>query len=284
MRFLVKLDLPLAVLRIALIAALLPLAIGWRTPLFASWRTVALAVLLALPLMLLAIDIWTLRRARVACRAPDQRRLARACACCVRHHRDHRADVPLPALRRAGRRSGRARKARPAFPHRLSPPRRTAGAARSPRRRRRVHQRAERRGQVARGGPPQDRRMAGAAPRAEPSAAVGRDRSGRRAGVAGLAAADAPVFARRRRRVACRSGREARRAAPLRGASGPRARQPRRQPQFRAGGRPEPRHRQPRGSPLAHFIARDFDRPGGRRPKSRGFIARRCCRPACIAR
>jgi len=60
----VKLDLALAVLRIALIAAILPLAIGWRTPFFASWRTVALTVLLALPLLLIAIEVWTLRRAR----------------------------------------------------------------------------------------------------------------------------------------------------------------------------------------------------------------------------
>jgi len=60
----VKLDLALAVLRIALIVAMLPLGIGWRTPLFASWRYVALAVLLALPLVLVAIDIRTLRRAR----------------------------------------------------------------------------------------------------------------------------------------------------------------------------------------------------------------------------
>ena len=60
----VKLDLALAVPRIALIVAILPFAIGWRTPLFASWRYVALAVLLALPLILVAIEIWTLRRAR----------------------------------------------------------------------------------------------------------------------------------------------------------------------------------------------------------------------------
>ena len=64
MRLPVKLDLALAVLRIALIAAILPLAIGWRTPFFASWRTVALTVLLALPLLLIAIEVWTLRRAR----------------------------------------------------------------------------------------------------------------------------------------------------------------------------------------------------------------------------
>ena len=63
MRLSGKLDLAFAVLRIALIGAILPLAIGWRTPFFASWRTVALAVLLALPLLLLAFEVWTLRRA-----------------------------------------------------------------------------------------------------------------------------------------------------------------------------------------------------------------------------
>lgn len=62
MRLPVKLDLAFAVLRIALIAMLLPLALGWRTPFLASWRIVALAALLALPLLLLAFEIWTLRR------------------------------------------------------------------------------------------------------------------------------------------------------------------------------------------------------------------------------
>jgi len=62
MRIPVRLDLALIVLRIVLILGLLPFAIGWRTPLFASWRYVALAVLLALPLMLIATEIWTLRR------------------------------------------------------------------------------------------------------------------------------------------------------------------------------------------------------------------------------
>ena len=63
LRIPVKLDLALIAARIVLVAALLPFAIGWRTPLFASWRLVALAVLLALPLALIAAEIWTLRRA-----------------------------------------------------------------------------------------------------------------------------------------------------------------------------------------------------------------------------
>ncbi|MGB9369499.1 MAG: glycoside hydrolase family 3 N-terminal domain-containing protein [Xanthobacteraceae bacterium] len=48
--------------RIALVAALLPLAIGWRTPLLTTWRPIALIALLAVPLVVIAIDIWTLRR------------------------------------------------------------------------------------------------------------------------------------------------------------------------------------------------------------------------------
>jgi len=48
--------------RIALIAALLPLAIGWRTPLLTTWRPIALVVLLGVPLIVIAIDLWTLRR------------------------------------------------------------------------------------------------------------------------------------------------------------------------------------------------------------------------------
>jgi beta-N-acetylhexosaminidase len=53
-----------ALARLALIAALLPFAIGWRTPLFASWRIVALVALLAIPLLLIAFEVWTLRRSR----------------------------------------------------------------------------------------------------------------------------------------------------------------------------------------------------------------------------
>ena len=62
MRIPVRLDLALIVLRIVLILGLMPFAIGWRTPFFASWRYVALAVLLALPLMLIATETWILRR------------------------------------------------------------------------------------------------------------------------------------------------------------------------------------------------------------------------------
>src|SRR5215207_2908661 len=42
----------------------MPFAIGWRTPLFAGWRYTALAVLIALPALLIAFEIWTLRRMR----------------------------------------------------------------------------------------------------------------------------------------------------------------------------------------------------------------------------
>jgi beta-N-acetylhexosaminidase len=48
--------------RIALIASILPFAIGWRTPLFTTWRPVALVVLLALALLVIAAEAWTLRR------------------------------------------------------------------------------------------------------------------------------------------------------------------------------------------------------------------------------
>lgn len=48
--------------RIVLIVGVLPFAIGWRTPLFTTWRSVALAVLLVLPLLVIAAEAWTLRR------------------------------------------------------------------------------------------------------------------------------------------------------------------------------------------------------------------------------
>jgi len=51
----------LALARIALIACALPLAIGWRTPLFASWRLTALTVLLVVPLAMLARELMTWR-------------------------------------------------------------------------------------------------------------------------------------------------------------------------------------------------------------------------------
>lgn len=52
--------------RIAVILALLPFAIGWRTPLFASWRLTALIVLIALPLAVIAAEVWALRTRRQA--------------------------------------------------------------------------------------------------------------------------------------------------------------------------------------------------------------------------
>jgi len=79
LRIPVKLDLALITVRIVLVAALLPFAIGWRTPLFASWRYLALAVLLALPLALIAAEIWTLRAsASRALRAMSRASLALA--------------------------------------------------------------------------------------------------------------------------------------------------------------------------------------------------------------
>src|SRR5438309_814159 len=42
----------------------MPFAIGWRTPLFASWRYTALAALIVLPLILAAFEFWMLRRAQ----------------------------------------------------------------------------------------------------------------------------------------------------------------------------------------------------------------------------
>jgi beta-N-acetylhexosaminidase len=57
-----KLDLALIAIRIAAILAVMPLAIGWRTPLFASWRITALVALLVVPLLLVLAEAWTLRR------------------------------------------------------------------------------------------------------------------------------------------------------------------------------------------------------------------------------
>jgi beta-N-acetylhexosaminidase len=61
-----RLDLALIAVRIALILAIMPFAVGWRTPLFAGWRYTALAILIALPALLIAFEIRTLRRVRHA--------------------------------------------------------------------------------------------------------------------------------------------------------------------------------------------------------------------------
>jgi beta-N-acetylhexosaminidase len=50
----------LLLLRLGIAIALLPLAIDWRSPLLASLRPAALAALIVLPLLLIAIDGWTL--------------------------------------------------------------------------------------------------------------------------------------------------------------------------------------------------------------------------------
>ena len=50
--------------RIALLVAIMPFAIGWRTQLFASWRYAALAALIVLPLLLIALEILLMWRAR----------------------------------------------------------------------------------------------------------------------------------------------------------------------------------------------------------------------------
>src|SRR6266487_2868271 len=51
----------------------MPLAIGWRTPLFAGWRYTALAMLIVLPLILIGFEFWMLRRTRKASGAAPRR-------------------------------------------------------------------------------------------------------------------------------------------------------------------------------------------------------------------
>ncbi|MGZ5841954.1 MAG: glycoside hydrolase family 3 N-terminal domain-containing protein [Xanthobacteraceae bacterium] len=55
------LNVAFALARFILIAAMMPFAIGWRTPLFASSRYIALAALIILPLILIAFEFWMLR-------------------------------------------------------------------------------------------------------------------------------------------------------------------------------------------------------------------------------
>ena len=67
------LNVAFALARFVLIAALMPLAIGWRTPLFSSWRYAALAMLIILPSISIAFEFWMLRGTK----APQGSRLLR---------------------------------------------------------------------------------------------------------------------------------------------------------------------------------------------------------------
>ena len=64
------LNVAFAFARFVLIAAMIPFAIGWRTPLFASWRYIALAVLIILPLILIAFEFLMLRRSKAPHSSP----------------------------------------------------------------------------------------------------------------------------------------------------------------------------------------------------------------------
>ncbi|TMJ03488.1 MAG: glycoside hydrolase family 3 protein [Alphaproteobacteria bacterium] len=63
------LDRTFVLARLALAASLLLPAIGWRTPLLSSWRYSALTALILLPLLVIAFEIRTLRRAQPGSRA-----------------------------------------------------------------------------------------------------------------------------------------------------------------------------------------------------------------------
>ena len=56
------LSLFLAAARPAHVVAALPFALDWRAPLFASVRPWVLAGLIALPLVVIAAEVWALRR------------------------------------------------------------------------------------------------------------------------------------------------------------------------------------------------------------------------------
>ena len=173
LRIPVKLDLALIAVRIVLVAALLPFAIGWRTPLFASWRYVALAVLLALPLALIAP-----RSGRCGARPARALRAHLSSASLALALLAFAATAAIEsnssqAPRRACGRSATARKARPPCAGRLSQPGDLAGADRAPRHRGHVPQRAQRRGQAAGRDPPGDRRAAGDPPPARASRRCG---------------------------------------------------------------------------------------------------------------
>ena len=201
---------------------------------------------------LIAAEIWTLRRASVACVARHERASARARAAGVRRDGRDRDRLPLTAPRRACGRSAAARKARTPCPGRLSQPGDPAGADRAPRHRGRVPQRAQcraarRRTRSARRSTRcrRSRRRQGA------RAALDRDRPGGRRGLAAVAAAHPHAADRRHRGAASRPRRAAARGPAIRGAAGARPCGARRQPQLRAGGRPEPRRAESGGPPHA---------------------------------
>ena len=214
-----KLDLALIAVRIAAILAVMPFAIGWRTPLFASWRITALVVLLAVPLLLILAETWTLRRvwsvSRVA-RAMSAAALALAAVAFGATGCD-RDPVSLSAPRRPRRRRAAARTARAASPRRLSRRRDLAGLDRSPRHRGRVPLRAQCPRQDRRDDPPRGRRAAAGAAHPGARPPLDRDRPGRRHGVPHVAAAQPHAADRRHRHAASRPRRAAARDPAIRG-------------------------------------------------------------------
>ena len=199
--------------------------------------------------------------------AADERRVARAGDLRIRRHGNDRASLPVscaapcsPPIRSSSRSSARMSLVGYRKPSEL------AGAARTPRHRRRVPQRAatssaRRRDEIR----DDDRRPAGYPPRARPCPALDRDRSGGRPGVAHVAAAQrACRRSPRSSRIHRDRGRAAARGPAICGAAGTRACRARRQSQLRAGGRSQSRRGQSGGQDLAHLDARDLERSCGR--------------------
>jgi beta-N-acetylhexosaminidase len=229
----------LSILRLAIAVALLPLALDWRSPLLAGVRPAALSLLIAVPLILIAIDGWLLWK-----KPPSRFRRALSMAVLLV------AGVTLTAtlVLEAGFQRVRARvlAADPAQLEKLG--RHFVVGYRDPAEIERLLERRaiggvfvgarKCRGPFGRRHPRANRLLAGHPPASGPAAAPDRDRPGGRHGLAALPAPAAAAADRLGGRASRARGRAQRGGARLRPGASPRAGGPRRQPEFCAGRRP----------------------------------------------
>jgi hypothetical protein len=199
-------QLALLAFRLIVAIALLPFALDWRSPLLASLRPAALTALIALPLLLVAIDgpaLWQASASRIR-RVLSVIAVATASLLTTLWHelafRHRRMQVMASDPAQLERLGGH-------FHHRLSRSGRASRPDRPPRHWWRFHRDPQHRRTLARRHPPRDRRLAGHAPAPRLATALDRNRPGGRRSLAIVAAAAAAAADRldRRCRPVCAS-------------------------------------------------------------------------------
>ena len=178
----------LSVVRLAVAIALLPFAIDWRSPLLAGYRPVALSALVAVPLLLLAIDGWMLRKPQSGFRWALSVAVVLAAGAALIATLSLEARFQWVRARVLAADPARLEIARPAFRRRLSRSGGDRSGSRPSRRRRRVRRCSQCRRTFGRRHPRTNRVVAGYTPASGTAAALGRHRPGGRCGVTPVAA------------------------------------------------------------------------------------------------